>query len=413
MKTYCKPKDIDITDINLISPAIYKAYSGKLRRRDFQRLLLLTCKITREQLDADLEANDHRRINEALDTLALIVQSDIRNRQLRISPLRPFQRRDGLTQKLRNLCKEGAYQQICEYIAVEALMPMFRAKLLPCQFGSIPNRGQVRGVRKIEKIVRRSKKKRLSAIKTDVQKAYPSTKVAMVMALLRRDIGKNEPLLWFIAAVMGNYPNGVLIIGGYLSTWLFNYVMSYVLRAMMAQGKYRRGRWISFVDGIVSYADDTTVFGSYSNLKKALKAACKWAESIGLHIKDCWQIVRFATEDEEKQNHADRQRGSKKRTGGIDMMGFVVRRRCTIIRRRIWRRVRRQLLRAWRNLYQTGAIPWWRAKKATSYKGWLKYSDSEKIEVKYHASVIMQAAGEAVGRHERRTNHADFLHTTA
>lgn len=412
MKTYCKPKHISITDIKLIERAVYKAFDAKLRRKDFQKLLLSTGAITRAELDAELARGERNRINRALDALAEQLRESIEARSLHFAPLRPFQRRDGLTNKVRDLCKESPYQQVCEYIAVEALQPLFRAKLLHCQYGSIPGRGQVRGMRKIEKIVRRRKGK-LTAAKCDVHKAYPSTKVCVVMTLLARDIGKNKPLLWFIETTMANYPNGALVIGGYLSTWLFNCVMSYVIRVMLAQGKYRRGKWIPYITAFVSYADDTAVFGSRTGVLRALRAASRWAACLGLTIKASWQLTRFGTVEDEKQNADERRNGSKHRTEGLDMMGFVVRRRCTIIRGRIWRRIRRQLRRAWRNLYTQGFIPWWRARRIASYKGWLLYSDSEKIKSKYHIAVIMQAAGEAVGAYERRRRYAGNLHTAA
>ncbi len=38
---------------------------------------------------------------------------------------------------------------------------------------------------------------------------------------------------------MANYPDGVLLIGGYLPCWLFNYVMSYVLRYILSHRKVR------------------------------------------------------------------------------------------------------------------------------------------------------------------------------
>ena len=103
-----------------------------------------------------------------------------------------------------------------EYMAVNALQPLFRAKLLPCQYGSIPGRGQVSGKRKIERILRRKHRGRIDAVKGDIRKAYPSVTVDCVMRLLRRDIGKNKTLLWFIEALMSNYPGAHLCIGGYL-----------------------------------------------------------------------------------------------------------------------------------------------------------------------------------------------------
>lgn len=314
MKTYCKPKHVNIEDPALIARAVYKAFEGKLRRRDFRKLLIRTGEITEAEIDEALENADRRRVNHALDCLAEAFRRDIRDGALRIGPVHCFRRADGLSGKTRDLCKEGAYQQVCEYIAVEALMPLFRAKLLPCQYGSIPGRGQVAGVRKIEQIARRGKP--MAAVKTDVSKAYPSTKVETVMRLLRRDIGKNKKLLRFLRDVMANYPNGALVIGGYLSTWLFNYVMSYVLRRMLAEGQTRRGKWKPFVRAIVSYADDTAAFGTKSGLVKAVRAAAGWARpALGLRVKDAWQFTRFASDTAEKRNQEARHGGASARTG--------------------------------------------------------------------------------------------------
>lgn len=135
-----------------------------------------------------------------------------------------FQRRDGMSQKLRTINSESPEQQLFEYIAHHALQPLFRAKILPCQCGSIPGRGQIGGKRQIERILRKKFHcENLDEVKCDVRHAYQSVMVECVMMLLRRDIGKNKPLLWFVGAVMSNYPDGCLMIGGYLPTWLFNY----------------------------------------------------------------------------------------------------------------------------------------------------------------------------------------------
>ena len=53
-------------------------------------------------------------------------------------------------------------------------------------------------------------------MKGDVTKAYPSVTIPVVMEMLRRDIGKNKVLLWFLGALMSNYPGNHLCIGGYL-----------------------------------------------------------------------------------------------------------------------------------------------------------------------------------------------------
>ncbi len=56
---------------------------------------------------------------------------------------------------------------------------------------------------------------------------------------------------------MANYPDGVLLIGGYLPCCVFNYVMSYVLRYILSHRKVRRGKSFKMILAICCYADDS------------------------------------------------------------------------------------------------------------------------------------------------------------
>lgn len=103
---------------------------------------------------------------------------------------------------------------------------------------------------------------------------------------------------------------------------------------------------------------------------KRMKKATIWAhDKFGLKIKDIWQFYQVASFDEERENLEERRKGSKKRTPGVDMMGYVVRRRYTIIRGRVFRRIRRQVLRAWGDFKAKGFIPWWRACRIAAFAG--------------------------------------------
>lgn len=282
-------------------------------------------------------------------------------------------------------------------------MPLFRAKLLPVQYGSIPGRGQVLGKRKIERILRTKLKCKITVAKGDVKKAYPSVTVECSMTLLNRDIGKNKPLLWFVGALMENYPGDHLCIGSYLSTWLFNYVMSYVLRYAMSLAQCRRGVRTAYVKAIVCYADDFSLFGFYSQLVKVIRKSTKWAkDNLGINIKPAWQIYRPDTFEEEKEVHRERAAGSHRRTEGVDMMGFVIRRTYTIIRGRIFLRIRKQVLRAWNDIKRLGYLPWWRACRITAYKGWVKFSDSVKFAVAYRFYPLLKLARQSVSTHGRK-----------
>lgn len=406
MKTYCKPATVNIEDWKFNELAVVECFRNKRSRKDFQRLLCKTGKITKREIVEDQLNKDFKRTLEAESEVAKMLTQRIINRDLQLKPIRQFQRIDGLTQKLRDICQESPEQQVFEYIGVYALKPLFRAKILPIQYGSIPNKGGVAGKRKIERLLRKKFHGKVVALKGDVTKAYPSVTIPVVMEMLRRDIGKNKVLLWFLGALMSNYPGNHLCIGGYLPAWLFNYVMSYVLRYIYEQAQIRRGKRNRLVYAIVCYADDFTIYGDVSKLKKAMKKATIWAhDKFGLKIKDIWQFYQVASFDEERENLEDRRKGSKKRTPGVDMMGYVVRRRYTIIRGRVFRRIRRQVLRAWEDFKAKGFIPWWRACRIAAYKGWIKHSDSLKFRMKYCFDKLFKMCSYSASKHGKEVEN--------
>ena len=396
MKTYCKPATVNIEDWKFNELAVVECFRNKRSRKDFQRLLCKTGKITKREIVEDQLNKDFKRTLEAESEVAKMLTQRIINRDLQLKPIRQFQRIDGLTQKLRDICQESPEQQVFEYIGVYALKPLFRAKILPIQYGSIPNKGGVAGKRKIERLLRKKFHGKVVALKGDVTKAYPSVTVPIVMEMLRRDIGKNKVLLWFLGVLMSNYPGNHLCIGGYLPAWLFNYVMSYVLRYIYEQAQIRRGKRNRLVYAIVCYADDFTIYGDVSKLKKAMKKATIWAHE---KIKDIWQFYQVASFDEERENLEERRKGSKKRTPGVDMMGYVVRRRYTIIRGRVFRRIRRQVLRAWEDSKAKGFIPWWRACRIAAYKGWIKHSNSLKFRMEYCFDKLFKMCSYSASKH--------------
>lgn len=406
MKTYCKPATVNIEDWKFNEIAVVECFRNKRSRKDFQRLLCKTGKITKREIVEDQLNKDFKRTLEAESEVAKMLTQRIINRDLQLKPIRQFQRIDGLTQKLRDICQESPEQQVFEYIGVYALKPLFRAKILPIQYGSIPNKGGVAGKRKIERLLRKKFHGKVVALKGDVTKAYPSVTVPIVMEMLRRDIGKNKVLLWFLGALMSNYPGNHLCIGGYLPAWLFNYVMSYVLRYIYEQAQIRRGKRNRLVYAIACYADDFTIYGDVSKLKKAMKKATIWAhDKFGLKIKDIWQFYQVASFDEERENLEERRKGSKKRTPGVDMMGYVVRRKYTTIRGRVFRRIRRQVLRAWEDFKAKGFIPWWRACRIAAYKGWIKHSNSLKFRMKYCFDKLFKMCSYSASKHGKEVEN--------
>lgn len=205
---------------------------------------------------------------------------------------------------------------------------------------------------------------------------------------------------------MSNYPGNHLCIGGYLPAWLFNYVMSYVLRFLYEQAQIRREKRHRLVYAIVCYADDFSIYGDLSKLKKAMKKATVWAQDkLGLTIKKVWQFYPVTSLEDEQKNLLERKNGSKKRTPGVDMMGYVIRRKYTIIRGRVFRRIRRQILRAWQDLERDGFVPWWRACRIGAYKGWLQHSDSIRFCQKYDFYRLLRTCARSIRKHGKEVEN--------
>ena len=121
MKTYCKPADTDIESADQNLPAVKKCFDGKLKRKDFQRVLIRTGKITKQEIAQARLDHDKTKVDEAIREVCERLTQRIRDRNLRLPPIRQFKRRDGLTNKMRDICQESPDQQIMEYMAVEAL----------------------------------------------------------------------------------------------------------------------------------------------------------------------------------------------------------------------------------------------------------------------------------------------------
>ena len=123
-----------------------------------------------------------------------------------------------------------------------------------------------------------------------------------------------------------------------------------------------------------------------------------------MEIKKVWCITYVKSFLEEKVIYRLRKFGAKVRTPGVDMMGYVIRRTYTIIRGKIFIRIRRQFMRAKRELKKLGYIPYWRAYKLIAYNGWLENSDSLTFKRKYDVYNIRHMAEYSLSRHSRKLN---------
>lgn len=198
------------------------------------------------------------------------------------------------------------------------------------------------------------------------------------MEFLRRHV-KNDRLLHLVEILISSFENG-LSIGSYLSQYLCNLYMSILYHEIKENMfRIRRGRReikrVNLVRRSLIYMDDVLMIGSRKrDLEKAAKLAVAKAAQMGLEIKSNFQVRKIDC---------------------IDILGFKIFRTHTEIRGRTFLRIRRAFRKAAKHM--TRAI----AKKCLSYFGYLKHTNSKKLQRKLKATEILQKCKE-VTKHESK-----------
>ncbi len=342
MKTYCKRADP--TDLQTIERYVYEAMSDKLKRKDYSEFVAGYCALSAKEIRKRARAaiTWYPELEQALHWIALDIAGRIRARRLDLPPVRYSERHDGMCRKVRKIGLMSVMQQLMEHVAVGCMEELWAAKYEYHQYASIRGRGQLKGARRILEWAKRGKTKHF--VKLDIRKCFQSITRETAMRWLRRDIGKNVLLLWFVDELLKMHGDG-LIIGSLLSQFLCNYFMSYAYRFVMGLHKERRGKAVRLVSCALFYMDDILLGGvDRRNLVTAVRKLIRYMrDSFGLTIKDTWHVRR----------HVD---------APIDMMGYVITAKGRLkIRRRVFLRARRSFRKVWRGdrtritLYRIGA----------------------------------------------------------
>jgi hypothetical protein len=328
LKTYCK-KAVP-TDLQTIERYAYEAMTGKLKRKDYSEFIAGYCNLSAKEIRkrARSAISWYPELEQALHWIALDMAARIRARNLDLPPVRYSERHDGMCRKVRKIGLMSVMQQLMEHVAVGCMEELWQAKYEYHQYASIRGKGQLKGARAIQKWTKAGKTKYF--VKLDIRKCFQSVTREKAMQWLKRDIGKNRLLLWFVNELLKMHGDG-LIIGSLLSQFLCNYFMSYAYRFVMGLHKERRGKSIRLVNCALFYMDDIFLSGTdRRNLVMAVRRLIRFVlASFGLVIKATWNVRR----------HDD---------VPIDMMGYVVTAKGRLkIRRRVFIRARRIFRRAW------------------------------------------------------------------
>lgn len=374
MKRYCK--NINILDRNLIIESIKSCLKGKLTRRDsvelISRITNTSCRITRLKL----KIKDERFLSRAIERIADEITEELTNEKLNLIPIWYSEKYDTSSLKTRRIGIQDIKQQIYDYIAVNALSPFF-VRIGEYQCAALPNRGQSYGAKAIRKWLKKEKNNPIFYLKVDIEKCYENISQKNMMKFLRKYI-KNDKLLWLIETLILTFEKG-LSIGSYLSQYLSNLYLSQLYHFISEQIEN------NYVSHVLFYMDDIVVFGkNREELKYCQLKIEEFAAQLGLTIKPHWFIQKIDN------------------TYFLDVMGFKFYKNKTTIRKRVFAKIRRLFLRLRRRKFISLSL----ARRAVSYFGFIKHTNSFILYQKYKISTLIKSCKGAISYASRISIHS-------
>lgn len=357
MKRYCK--DIDITDIDFIVAAIQDWRSHR-RKHDLERSDV-------RRLYAHFN-NDARKIAEELS-------KEIRERDLKLSPVRVKELTDTSNGKRRTACVESAKQQMLDYVAIHGLQPIM-GRVGEYQCTGLPGRGTIWGLKRLMGWYQDPSIRYVCQV--DIVQNYGSTTAEMVRQFLETHIN-NPPLIWLIYSLVGTNPLGGLPIGSPLSVHLDALYLSQAYH-YIKEGMYRirRGRRVPLVKHALFFVDDIAMLcSSYKDAAMAERLLRSYMSGIGLQLHEKYIITRVS------ETHYQ------------DMLGFREYREHVTMRRRNYIKIKAAL----RTMDHAPTI--YAARRLVSMNGFIKYSDSYRFRKKYHTKRLLKKARRYIAKYEK------------
>lgn len=307
------------------------------------------------------------------DALIAEICREVANRRLKLTAIKRYRHREPTNGKLRIIGVETVKQQVCDYVAIEALNALLVAKVGFWQVSSVKGKGQIMAANAVSRWVQEGG----YFVHLDVRKCYPSIKPDAVMGILRRYV-RSPDVLYLCEALLSTYGDG-LEIGSFFSLRMAQLVLSFGYHEVEGMHKTRRSARVQLVSHQLWYADDIYLFGQD---KRNLRSAARQLQRLllkefGLHIKP-WKICRVSVQEP------------------VDVVGFTVRRNRVTLRSTLFLRA----CRAFRRYRRKPTLA--RARRVASYSGWFKHTDSAKVWLGNGFGDVFKAARRHVSAVERK-----------
>ena len=255
---------------------------------------------------------------------------------------------------------------IVHHMAINVCKEAFTKGMHPHCCGSVIGRGPKHVVSTGSKWFQDDKECRYF-VKLDIKKFFDSIRPDLLMDAIRKRI-KDKYLLEIFEQIVHAAPTACPV-GFYVSPILANlFLQDFDWFVEQQLYKERRGKRIKYVRHYMRYMDDMLLIGtSKADLYKAVHRIKEYLASLGLEIKQTWEIKRIGIH--EKVNGKWK---LKKGTYWCDFIGYKFCRDATILRSGIFIAAQRLAKRMFRADYYTPH----QCSSINARIGWAKHCDS-------------------------------------
>ena len=316
-----------IIDLNNIELAIAKASIGKGHRKSVEK------------------------IRDSPTYYALQVQQLLKEKKYNPSPYIEMKIRDGANRKERTIFKPHFYpDQVIHWALILQIESLLMRGMYEFCCASVKNRGIMRGMNYLKRILVQDRKYTKYCLKLDVKHFYPSINKETLKNKFRKII-KDKDTLWLIDAIIDSSKEGVPI-GNYTSQWFANFYLQDLDHFIKEE---------LHVKYYIRYMDDIVLFSNNKKeLRKVKYAIDEFLVKESLTIKENWQL--FKTDSRP-----------------IDFLGYRFYRGYTTLRRSNFLRIKRRA----KKISKKEKLNYHDAAAMLSYSGWLKHCDSYNYTQKY------------------------------
>ena len=286
---------------------------------------------------------------------------------------------DGIQRKKRTIIVPAVDEQVIHHMTVNILKPIFMKSMYEHSYGSIPERGSHKGMKRIRKWIRKGGRNIKYCLKMDIRKYFESIPHDILNAKLEKII-KDEKFLALVEEIVRITKVGIPI-GFYTSQWIANWYLTeldHKIKEEFGAVYY------------VRYMDDMVIFGSSKKSLHKIRVQIEeyLSSHLGLTLKDNWQIFRF-----------DYIRDGKHYGRFLDFMGFRFYRDRVTLRHTIFLKAKRKAKR----ISKKGRANIHDARQIISYMGWFKHSDTYGAYLAYIKPYVnIQNLKRRISDHDRR-----------